>query len=178
MAEEATENKPQAGFGERIKIHGVDSPACGSITKLHEGKKTEMHFHLCNDKVIYVLGGTVGLIVIDNGVFKRQNLQAGASVAIKRGLVHQFEGVTNAVLVEFGSYPEAYKADGEDFIVVEKGSAASTVAENPEPDTPSIVMSDEDKSNLESAVEAAEESLEKTTPTKKKRRKKKTSRKN
>lgn len=169
-------NEAASGFGERVKIFANDSSACGSITRLQEGKRTEMVFHLQNDKVVYVLAGQVRLIVIDEGVGKRQDLSTGASLSIKAGVVHQFEGITGSILVEFGTNSAAYTTESTDTRIVEKGSAAATVEEAPAaPDTPSVVMSEEDKAQLDAAVEKAEEELAeaKTTPPKKKRRRKK-----
>lgn len=119
------ENEP--GFGDRVKVFSDDSNACGSITRLVKGKSAEMHFHLTNDKVVYILSGTVEMAVIKDGVYKHQILAPGASVSIKAGVVHQLKAVEDSIIVEFGTNPRTYDLDGKDVHIIDNGSILTLV---------------------------------------------------
>lgn len=163
------------GFGDRVRVFAPDSNACGSIVKIGAGNKTEMTFHLNNDKIIYILGGRVKLIIIDQGVFKHQTLEHGASVSLKAGVVHQLEALEEAVAVEFGTYVGAYDKDGNDNRIVEKGTTLEEEVEVIDVADTSVVMTDDDRAKLEEAVAQAESDMaeEVAKPAKKKRRRRK-----
>lgn len=115
----------QVGFGNRVKIRGSEenpSKACGAVLEINAGKKSEMMFHLKNDKVLYVLVGKINIVVIQDGALKRKEFDRGESVAINPGFVHQIEAIEDSIVVEFGTNPEAYTESPKDTVVIEKGT--------------------------------------------------------
>lgn len=158
------------GFGSRVRIHGSqDSPtnACGAIYEIVTGKKTEMMYHLKNEKIVYVLRGQVRLWVIQDGILKNKDFSTGQTVMVTPGLAHQFEAIEQSILVEFGTNQQAYAGEGlEDVFIVEKGTPPV------EDQTPSIVMTDEDKARVEEAVEQVTEEKEPDNKPAKRTRKK------
>lgn len=159
----------QIGFGNRVRIHGNSenpSNACGAVLEVKAGLKTEMMFHLKNDKILYMLMGKAKLIVIQDGVLKGRDFNQGESLSIPPGLAHQVEAIENSVIVEFGSCPEAYSEPQSDIRVIEKGTRADT-----EEQASSVIMTEEDRAKVEEAIDEAEKEL--TQPVKKKRRRRK-----
>jgi mannose-6-phosphate isomerase-like protein (cupin superfamily) len=159
----------EVGFGNRARVFGskdIASTACGAVLEINAGKKTEMMFHVKNDKILYVLVGKLDVLVINDGVLKKKEFNRGESIAITPGLVHQLEAVENSIVIEFGTEPNAYR-DLSDMFVVEKGT---------QPQPKELVLSEEDKARVEEAVEKAKEIVEakKPKPVKKKTTKKKT----
>jgi mannose-6-phosphate isomerase-like protein (cupin superfamily) len=162
----------EVGFGNRARIFGssdVASTACGAVLEIGAGKKTEMMFHVKNDKILYVLAGKLDVLVISDGVLKKKEFNRGESIAISPGLVHQLEAVENSIVIEFGTEPNAYRSLSDVF-VVEKGT---------QPQPKELVLSEEDKVRVEEAVEKAKEIVEakKPKPVKKKTTKKKATKK-
>jgi mannose-6-phosphate isomerase-like protein (cupin superfamily) len=156
----------QVGFGSRVRVFGtgeVPSAACGAVLEVKEGKKTEMMFHLDNEKILYILMGSVYVIIIQDGVVKKKLFQRGESISISRGLVHQFEAAENSLLVEFGTNPNAYtdavEGTERDFMVVEKGSP---IEEEPTEPGYNVIMTDADKQNVEETKEKTKKTSGKT----------------
>lgn len=163
------------GFGARTRVHGSDSTpssACGAVLEIESGKKTEMAFHLHNDKILYVMMGKVDVVVIRDGVIQRSEFSKGSSFVVSPGLVHQFEAKENTVMIEFGTNPEAYKNEMKDTFVIEKGTAPPVVEEPKDPGF-NVIMTDEDRAKAKEDSDVVEEKPAKAAKKTKKRRRKK-----
>ena len=135
------------GFGTRFSVFADNDAlckACGMIYNIEPGKKTDLLFHGKNHKIFYVLFGKAILTTVMNGETRKTLMQAGQSLAVEPLTLHRLETEdSNAVVVEFGTDPLAYKATapGEmnpvlDTRVVERGSPIEvepTVEVAPEP---------------------------------------------
>lgn len=113
------------GYGNRVRVYDAAETnagnACGALHEVMAGNKTPMVFHMCNEKIVYVLNGKVNVIIIQGGTFKLRECNRGESIAIPAGVPHQFEALEDSLLVEFGTFRGAYSG-GEDTTVIQKGT--------------------------------------------------------
>jgi len=168
----------EVGFGRRVRVHGsseVPSSACGAVLEIEAGKRTEMMFHMHNQKILYVLFGKVDVLIIKDGVLKKKEFVQGESISVFPGLVHQIEAKENSVVIDFGTDSRAYMGSSpSDVYVIEKGTP---------PEPKEVEMTEEEKSRIEEAIDAAKKELvddkqpQQVEVKKKTRRKKKTSKK-
>jgi len=144
----------EVGFGRRIRIHGseeIPSSACGAVLELEAGKRTEMMFHMYNQKILYVLFGKVNVLVIKDGVLKKKEFSQGESISVFPGLVHQIEAKENSVVIDFGTDSRAYMGSTpSDVYVIEKGTP---------PQPKEVELTEEERARVEEAIDAAKKEL-------------------
>lgn len=159
------------GYGSRAVIRDKEHNIGGAIHKVEAGKRTDMLFHTRLTKVLYLLAGDATIRVIKDGQVKGMKFEAGTSLSIPPGFMHQIEAKTDTIIVEFINDPStAYNTEeggDNDTHVISKGT--NDIVALPEEKTqPAIVMSEEDKA-------ATKKTTKKKTTKKKSTRKKKTS---
>lgn len=82
------------------------SEYCGKRLVVLVGKKCSWHYHVLKDETFYIESGTVVIRHSegdDIGAASETVLGPGSSFYVPRGLRHQFEGVTDAVIFEFST---------------------------------------------------------------------------
>jgi quercetin dioxygenase-like cupin family protein len=144
----------EVGFGRRIRIHGseeIPSSACGAVLEIEAGKRTEMMFHMHNQKILYVLSGKVDVLIIKNGMLKKKEFGQGESISVSPGLVHQIEAKENSVVIDFGTDDRAYMgSDPLDVHIIERGTP---------PQPKEIELTEEEKKRVAEAIDAAKKEL-------------------
>jgi mannose-6-phosphate isomerase-like protein (cupin superfamily) len=81
-----------------------NSEYCGKILHVNSGMKVSFHFHINKLETFCILRGEIIMRLIHkNGAEEEFIMREGDILDIPRGLVHQFEGITDADIVEFST---------------------------------------------------------------------------
>ncbi len=149
-------------YGKKALVNFESASPGGAILSITKGNMTDMLFHMDHEKLVYVVAGTIRARVLKDGTIIPTLVSAGHDFYVKRGLVHQFEALTDVLLVEFVDGATSYE---EDAVVVAKFRPQPTAEEGE-----FAKMTPEDEAKLEEQTEAEEPP---TKPTRKKRTTKK-----
>ena len=118
----------KVGFGNKTLVKHENEYLGGAILEIEAGKKTDMAFHRLTDKLVYVLMGKLAVTVLKDGKMSTIAVDAGNSFFVRAGLVHQLEGLTKAIVVEFVSVFPDYESD---VYVISRGT-------QPAPEAPKV----------------------------------------
>jgi quercetin dioxygenase-like cupin family protein len=72
---------------------------CGKFLHLTKNHRCSMHYHKLKDETFYCMSGRI-LLELDDDAFV---MKAGDTVWVRRGALHRFTGITNAVIIEFST---------------------------------------------------------------------------
>lgn len=120
--------KDKIGYGKRVVVSASDSHVGGIVHEIEKGKRTDMLFHLYDEKVVYVMSGKLKVWVIKDGQISSLVVQPGASFFVRAGLPHQFEAEETSIMVEFISNIQNYKEE-KFTMVIGRGDRAEKLPE-------------------------------------------------
>lgn len=105
------------GWGDEIEVHN-DHGYCGKVLNIKKGHKCSLHYHMEKYETFYVLSGIIKMNLSFDLRSEEVIMHQGDSIDIPRQVLHKFEGLADAVVLEIST-----QDSGEDDIVrVEEGS--------------------------------------------------------